>query len=527
MIRKIFRLLIVFLLCAIVFNVAVVAGLSQQTSKAETITMKELKDHVYFLASDEMKGRVTGTEEYKKAVSYCEREIKNAGLKPIIKDSQGKESFLQLVPFSKQKVEDIGPLTVNTAGGKKEFKHNENFKFISVRSAEISGKPLPVVFVGYGIEDEDSGWNDFKELDLKGKAVVVLPGVPMREDKPVLSEESHKLYTSRNGEFRKRFTLLRNEPAIIINVADESDPQEWDKLTSAAEESRLSYAGGSDSERGRMSRFMQVPAVTVKKEFVEMLFKDQEYSSLEGLEGYTTYDLKNTTVTFNYALEEETVYSWNVVAMVEGTDPVLRNEYVTVGAHLDHVRPRNGEVCNGADDNASGSVGVLEVAEAVAMSPSKRSVIFILYTAEEMGLNGSAHFLADCPVPVESIIVNVNLDMIGRTDEASMKTRSHYVVGAEQKCSEMREIIEQVNARTVNWPLTFLKQNEIRGGSDHQQYWRKNIPAFFFFSGMHEDLHRPTDDPEKIEYDKMQKIAQLVYELTMELGNRPQKPCVE
>jgi len=215
--------------------------------------------------------------------------------------------------------------------------------------------------------------------------------------------------------------------------------------------------------------------------------------------------------------------TWNVVAIVEGTDPKLKSEYITVGAHLDHVGPRGGKVCNGADDNASGSVGVIEVAEAIAMSPPKRSVIFILYAGEEMGLQGSRYFLENPPVPIDKIVANINLDMIGRTGNGlDAETKEHFLRYSSKVSPKFKDFVKKVNRKTIKQPLIYAEDGTSPGGvggSDHMSFLRKDIPAIMFFSGVHKDLHQPGDDPEKIEYDKMQKISQLVFELAYELGN--------
>lgn len=223
--------------------------------------------------------------------------------------------------------------------------------------------------------------------------------------------------------------------------------------------------------------------------------------------------------------DAEPVTSWNVIAYVEGSDPALKHEFVTVGAHLDHVSPPTDAIFNGADDNASGSCGVLEIAEAMAMSKPRRSVLFLLYGAEEVGLVGSQHFLENCPIPLENIVVNINLDMIGRTDARSAENRKHYVVGAKRKCEELAELISAVNERTVNWPLDFEGGEMVFAQSDHYSYHKKGIPAFFFFSGMHQHLHRPTDIPDTIEFDKMQRIAQLAYAVALEIADSDSRPC--
>ena len=151
------------------------------------------------------------------------------------------------------------------------------------------------------------------------------------------------------------------------------------------------------------------------------------------------------------------------------------------------------------------------------MNPPKRSVIFLLYTGEEMGLIGSRYFVNNPPVPIENIVANINLDMIGRTGSGLDKEKKeHYVRYSEKVAPEFKNFVKKVNKKTIKWPLKYAASGP--GGSDHMSFWGKDIPAVFFFSGIHPDLHRPGDDADKIEYDKMQKICQLVYELTMELG---------
>jgi Zn-dependent M28 family amino/carboxypeptidase len=214
----------------------------------------------------------------------------------------------------------------------------------------------------------------------------------------------------------------------------------------------------------------------------------------------------------------------NVVAVVPGTDSVLSKEYIAVGAHLDHVTLPTGQVANGADDNASGSAGVLEIAEAVAMNPPRRSVVFITYTAEEMGLFGSDYFVNAGPIAPEHIKFNVNLDMIGRTTKENQETRAHYVLGPSRYGDELVPFISGINDQTVNWPLIFEFGHTYSGSSDHASYAKHDIPCFFFFSGEHEDLHRPGDDPEKIEYDKAEALSRLAYLITMELANMEKVP---
>ena len=228
--------------------------------------------------------------------------------------------------------------------------------------------------------------------------------------------------------------------------------------------------------------------------------------------------LEGVTVTFKGAFTEEQIPTWNVVGVVEGTDPGLKDEYVAVTAHLDSTAPReDGEINYGADDNASGVGGLIEIARVVAKGPPRRSVVFVLVSGEEAACIGSRHFVSDSPVPLESIVADVNLDMIGRTDPASEADRSHYAIDSGRITPELTRLIGDVNARTVGWPL---KYESPTGTSDNLMFHAVGIPGVSFYSGHHGDVNLPTDTPEKIDYEKAEQISRLIYEITMELGNR-------
>jgi Zn-dependent M28 family amino/carboxypeptidase len=198
----------------------------------------------------------------------------------------------------------------------------------------------------------------------------------------------------------------------------------------------------------------------------------------------------------------------------------VADQVLTIGAHLDHVAPADGIIRNGADDNASGSAGVLEIAEAVAAKPFRRPVYFCLWTAEEADMAGSRHFLAAPPVAVGNIIVNLNLDMIGRSDAKAGAARTHYVIGSGLVTPELKSLIADTNAKTVKWPLDLELNESSMGGSDHINFHRLGIPTAFFFSGRHDDLHAPSDDAEKIDFEKAQRLAQLIYAVAAEVGGR-------
>jgi Zn-dependent M28 family amino/carboxypeptidase len=248
------------------------------------------------------------------------------------------------------------------------------------------------------------------------------------------------------------------------------------------------------------------------------LFSGEKYNPLMNKGQYKSFVLKNSELKLQKEYNSSIITSANVVALIEGSDPVLKNEYITLGAHLDHLGIHHGEIMNGADDNASGSIGVLEIAEALAMSKPKRSVICILFTGEELGLLGSYYFTENSPVLLKDIIANINLDMLGcsNTDVKGLAP-----IGAGRITPKLKELILNVNDEKQYVPLdwAYADTTHFINSSDHYPFHLKKIPAVFFFSGENADLHMPTDDADKIDYDFFQRSCRFVYEVIMKLAN--------
>jgi Zn-dependent M28 family amino/carboxypeptidase len=489
-------------------------------SPAATITLEELRDHVYFLASDYLGGRRPYDAGYSIAAEYAASQLQAAGVGPAFTGPEGAPTYFQKVPLMRVTTSIDRPFTLTTAAGDRVIDALRDFKMIS-RGPSLN--KVPMIFIGYGISEPDHGWDDLKGLDLKGKVAVMLIGAPLRDGKPVLPAAVHKSYESLAGAGRKARApgLKENRPEALLIIADKEHTDSWDLLPDIIGLSQIQYRPGGGP--GQASTPPASVAI-VRGAQAEAIFAGQEYNPLaiptRGLAGYKTYEFKDVRLSLGVRAATEDFESVNVGGLVPGTDPTLANQVVSVGAHLDHVNPVGGKICNGADDNASGSAGVLEIAEAVAARPFRRPVLFCLYTAEESGLIGSRHFLGAPPVPVADIIVNLNLDMIGRSDAGAGPLRTHYVIGSAQITPELKTLIAGVDARTVKWPLDFESQESSMPGSDHYNFHRQGIPTAFFFSGRHDDLHAPTDDPAKIDFEKVQRLSQLVYEVAAELATR-------
>jgi len=253
------------------------------------------------------------------------------------------------------------------------------------------------------------------------------------------------------------------------------------------------------------------------------------------------------TMTLSLTSKSEIVPTQNVVAIWEGSDPVLKNEYVAVGAHYDHVGicPPVGtdNICNGADDDGSGTTAILSMAEALAKAPTrpKRSVLFVWHCGEEKGLWGSRYFTEYPTVPLDHVVAQLNIDMIGRSKKEGDTNPKNkdltgpndvYLIGSTMMSTELGELVQSVNKSYLNVGYDTRYDdpsdpNRFFYRSDHYNYARKGIPIIFFFDGVHEDYHQPGDSPDKIDYQKMEKITRTVYMTLWELTNRAARVKVD
>lgn len=493
---------------------------AQSDENIESISKDEIKNHMYFLASDFMNGRTSYSPEYKIAAEYASSQFKSIGLKPFFEDKSGNKSYFQDVPLVVKKFGKNNSLQLINKKSVKELKHIDDFK-IPVMMSDYIQDEIETVFIGYGINEEKYGWNDFKELSVENKAVFMIMDAPVKNGEPILPKDIHESYLSFQGFNKKIMNLAKMKPAVIIILVDDNFLQNapWDYLPTIKTEESCFY----DGDYSNLA--MAVPPIYVLKPEVQKdIFKDAPYSPEDiqekGITDYKTYYFKDLKIKMSFDIEyEKKITSKNIAAYVEGTDPVLKKEFISVGAHLDHLPTVNGKIYNGADDNASGSTGVIECSEAMISDPPKRSVLFILYTAEELGLYGSSHFLNNSPIPIEKIKFNINLDMIGRSIPENKDKKTHRVVIYDEYFNKIKKFIESANNNTLNWSLDFINAKDKQGDSDHTSFYRKGIPSFQFASGHHKDYHQPTDDAKNIDFEKLQKITQLTYIIAYRLAN--------
>lgn len=490
---------------------------SKTTDPAASITLAELKDHMYFLASDFLGGRVVGTPGYEIAMQYAAAQLKAAGIEPFMKDEKGNPTYFQKFDIVKQYFSGNPWWSIRNPEGTRKSELGAEMIAFNVQGKRIAEREKEIYFVGYGISEPDHGWDDLKDLDLKDKVALIWIETPQKDGKPILPEEIDKSYQGLNG-FNKRIqTLYARGIKSFIFLSNEELNSMWDRLGSYT--SKYDYVLPEELEGEELDLLIAY----ANEQLSQFILAGQEYSPYQNSddprEGYKTFQLKNAGILLNSTWEKEIISTWNVVGMIPGKDETLKEEYIVLGGHLDHIPPQDGQICNGADDNASGSIGVMEVAEALVMKEHKRPILVCLWAAEEVGLYGSRYFVSNCPVKLEQIKVNINLDMIGRTDKDNAESRAIYLLSANNATPEFSELIKKTNADSVNWPIVFQDEEAGAGASDHSSFGKEGIPAIFFFSGLHKDYHKPTDDAENIDWEKFLNVSRLAFELVDTLAD--------
>ena len=527
----------------------------------QTITPEDLASHLYFFASDFFEGRETSARGQKLAAEYLASQYRKMGVQPKgtmeTADPRSPKAYLQPFPLYQSKF-DKAVLTLGDSGEQHVFgggATDGSFYTMFGGAGEQSGD---VVFAGYGIGDDDLGYNDFTAIqdagiDMNGKWIMMLADEPMADaETSLLPTEGNELSTWTTGRFNKLRAFFGNEdmaPAGILVVGDLSPRGESVSDIAKAQDS------GSDTGVGSLS--LDPPSGSGRNRFPTVLAISAELGSRiagrdlasvkRSIDQSLTPEVFDTgnSLTVNVQNQIREVSSENVVAFIEGSDPVLKDEYVVISSHYDHVGMRpstNGEdtIFNGADDDGSGTVTVLEIAEAFARARDdgygpRRSVVFLNVAGEEKGLLGSAYYTDREPVvPLEKTVADLNIDMIGRIDPTHPDENTDYVyiIGSNLVSQELHDINLRANetfGSKVQLHERFNSKddpNQFYRRSDHWNFGKNNIPFIFFFTGTHEDYHGVDDEPDKIEYERMAKIAHVIFATAWQVANQDTPPAV-
>lgn len=503
---------------------------------AEQITVAQMRDYLTFIASDEMEGRDTPSRGLDLTAKFLAMHLARWGLKP----AGDNGTFFQKIALRRDLVnKDQTRVRLND----QHLAFGDDYIALPV-NADLSGQ---LVFAGNGWFLKSKNLDAYKGIDAKGKIAVIfasLSGLPR-------GVSSSDLNSGKPGEdWMNPVQYARKQGAVAtVIVPDFQFLANWER-----NRQRLSERPTTVVEKFQPAETSRLPGIVVTPRIANLLFQGEKqnatalFEATFGGEMPAPFELSpNKKMSITVSGTGDGIATQNVVAVFEGSDPVLKNEYVALGAHYDHVgvgTPVNGDaIFNGADDDGSGTTALLAIAEALAKAPtrSKRSVLFNWHTGEEKGLWGSRYFTEYPTIPLQQIVVQINIDMIGRSKKEGDKNPRNnslsgpneiYVIGSKMMSTELGELTETVNKEYLNLTYNYRYDdpkdpNRFFFRSDHYNYARKGIPIVFFFDGEHEDYHRPGDESQKIDYQKMQKIVRTVYVTMWEIANRPTRPKVD
>lgn len=515
-----FALLLLVLIC--------VPQLSFPQSRGlRAISEKEMKYNLDFLGSGEFRGRETPSPELEIATLYLGNWAAYAGLKPIMKDG----SFYQSVPVTVTSVFQPGTrITISKEGSDRVYYFGKDMSGSFYRSGTYRGD---VVFAGLGISDPESGWDDLKNLDLSGKIVVILdaqrPGTVFPLGFTMTGRLSARIADIRDRGAAAVFSIVDMEreklkeeghnifdyiPTGRMEIMYDSQKTHFSPGP-ATQSERESARPPLPFERAEISHDLAADMLGITREDIATIFRKAE----QGVQ-VKSFEVPGISARLDVEVESYKSTSRNVVAQVEGSDPVLKNEYIVICGHHDARGIDDGGIIAGADDNGSACVALMEIGKALLVERPKRSVILAWFTGEEQGLNGSHYFVNNCPVPVEKISVCLNMDMICRNDPDSL-----YLVGSDLLSSELDASIRKVNIKYgLNFTFDYLYSNfthpqRVYFRSDHYPFVRFGIPSVWFFSGFTYDYHTVRDVPERVDYGKLNKTTKLVYLTAFDIGN--------
>lgn len=479
------------------------------TVYAEDITAKELKSMLTVYASDAFQGREAGTEGEQMAVEYLRNEYQKLGVSAAKQDGD----YFQYVPLKLNT-----PPKVNISIQSQNFSYYQDF--INVSSGPTKNMYFDsYVYIGYGIKDTKH--NDYKNTDVSGKLVVAIAGEPKNAEGNYVVSGSNKIskWSNDRQSLSAKQNLAKEMGAAAFILIDES------LFTRYAR-----YYKQRDQSKGETDLSLDVNS----NPFYGFLVGDNIGNSLI----HKKNDLYQNDIQIDYKNTYESLVSENVVALIPGSEKP--NEYIVISAHLDHIGIHHGAVFNGADDDGSGTVAILEIAEAFQKAVQngdgpKRSIVLLHVSAEEKGLLGSQYYTDFDPiVPLKNTVANLNIDMIGRTDPKRKNGKRNYIylIGSDKLSTELHEISEMVNEKYTGIELdyTFNDENDPNRfyyRSDHYNFANKNIPIIFYFNGTHEDYHKATDTVDKIQFDLLENRTKLVFYTAWELANRKERIVVD
>lgn len=514
---------------------------------SELITPEFLRTHLEVLAHDSLMGRDTGSEGERMAASYIINQYEEWGVKP-----KGTVGYLQPFMLNAERTDSLVYRTYSIAENDTTWLSRSiegqssatDFMRLFGGSAPLEGE---VIFGGFGVNDPERDVNHLNQEKMAGNWVLIFEELPHIVNGDTLINPQ----INNNARIGGILGQMNADGVLIIPDMTQEEYLETAALNSvtmsSASNFRLQYLDDGRSAQGFPKAYTMIsPAKAAEMlgfNSVEELFnyRDNLKSDITGFSSYST-DLQLKYEQFDGTVEKE---SNNVIAYIEGGHPELKEEIIVLLAHYDHtgisMPDEHGDMINnGADDNGSGTVALLNIAHAMQQAVNTglrpdRSVLFLHVSAEEKGLLGSRYYSDHPVIPIENTAASFNADMIGRSDDRNIEkgdTDYVYLIGGHLISSELENMVIKANNQSVSMRLDdyyndLNDPNQLYRRSDHWNFGRLEVPFVFFFTGLHEDYHRPGDTIDKIDFEKLSRITKLIHASTIKVANAETRPAVD
>jgi hypothetical protein len=518
---------------------------------AERITAEGMKEILYVISSDEFAGRETPSPGLDKTAQFIADRLRKLKVRP----AGDKGSYFQRIALTKSQVD-----RENSAArlGGQQFRIGNDF----LPAARVAGEAeAPVVYAGYGWVIRSQNLNPYEGLDVRDRVVVVSgDGVA---PPPGVSVSSLKA-----GDWESPISYAQKNGARALVLVPRNFDRRW--RVGALSLARTVYtvprlenleADDEEEETEAPTPTQGLVSIIPSRAMLDVLFAGEQADAAAvlrfaqaapgGAQPASFALSADKRLSLSVKLSVTETHTQNIVGVIEGKDAKLKKEYVALGAHYDHVgasgvagcRPVGADsICNGADDNGSGTTGLLAMAEAFSKGRRpRRSILFVWHTGEEKGLWGSEYYTRYPTVPLGQLVAQLNMDMIGRSKREGdanpvnkMLTGPDeiYVIGSRMMSTQLGELSEAVNREYLGLKYNYHYDEpndpeRLFYRSDHYNYARQGVPIVFWFDGVHEDYHQPGDSPDKIDYGKMQSIVRTIFVLASELANAPARPVID
>ena len=478
------------------------------------ITAEGMKTNLLVLASDEYEGRETGQKGQKMAATYISKYYKDLGIPPLNNLKDGYQQSFPLAIFN--------PQEVKFSFNKKEYRQNTDYFTWANVTGDTSFFINDIVFCGYGINTPV--YNDYDKIEVKNKAVMILAGEPKTDGKSIISQSTEP--SSWAGNFRMKQTEAKKQGIKYLLIVDTNIAVSY-----AQQERRIKRTSMKIDDNSSIDYPF---VIYISKQMADEILVSSKQKTENLIHTISStakpiYFSIKTSIEINFKQAKQKISAENVMAYIGGSD--LKDEVLVLSAHYDHLGIQDGKVYNGADDDGSGTVAIMQLAKAFQEAKKqgkgpRRSILILNFSGEEKGLLGSEYYTEHPVFELSKTVCDLNIDMIGRLDDMHKNNANYvYLIGSDKLSSELHKISEQANKTYIKLALDYTfndekDPNRFYYRSDHYNFAKNKVPVIFYFNGVHEDYHEETDEVQKIDFVKMEKITKLVFYTAWQIANQ-------